>query len=232
MKPLLAASIALLLFSCTLAAQRRQTASATPVRQDLTSMLLDLDRTSAATAADINHLHIEKWKGGWKTGFTVSSQHKQRAEQAAASLQRNLHGALPDLIKDALASRNISATFKVYEDLSLVCETLDSLVTTAEQFGNKNEEYAHLASDFTNLTRLRRNISAVIKAQTAQTDGGSVGAVAYPAYAPSSGGSSTIIGGDGDMPRRIIVDDTVPDKKAAASGTAKKKPSVQYTNIQ
>jgi hypothetical protein len=230
MKPLLAASIALLL-SCTLAAQRRQTASATPVRQDLTSMLLDLDRTSAATAADISHLHIEKWKGGWKTGFTVSSQHKQRAEQAAASLQRNLQGALPDLIKDALASRNISATFKVYEDLSLVCETLDSLVTTAEQFGNKNEEYAHLASDFTNLTRLRRNFSAVIKAQSAQTDAGSSG-MPYFAPANSSGSSSTIVGGDGDMPRRIIVDDTVQDKKSAASATAKKKPSVQYTNMQ
>lgn len=229
MKPLLAASI-VLLFSLTLAAQRRQTAQAAPVHQDLTSMLLDLDRTSAATAADIGHLHIEKWKGGWKSGFTVSSSHKQRAEQAAASLQRNLQGALPDLIKDALASRNISATFKVYEDLSLVCETLDSLVTTAEQFGNKNEEYAHLANDFTNLTRLRRSISAVIKQQSAANDGGSTGT---PYFAPaSSSGSSTIVGGDGDMPRRIIVDDTAPDKKQASSAATKKKSSVQYTNIQ
>lgn len=227
MKPLLAASFVLLL-SCTVAAQRRQQAQSAPVpvHQDLTSMLLELDRTAAATAADISHLHIERWKGGWKSGFTVSSSHKQRAEQAAASLQRNLQGALPDLIRDALASRNISTTFKVYEDLGLVCETLDGLVSTAEQFG-KNEEYAHLAGDFTSLTRLRRSFSAVIKAQSAANDGGSVGT---PYFAPSSGVSMT--GGDGEAPRRIIVDDTVPDKKPASATPEKKKSTIQYTNYQ
>lgn len=229
MKPLLAATFAVL-FSCTLAAQRRQQAQSAPapVHQDLTSMLLDLDRAAAATAADISHLHIEKWKGGWKSGFTVSSSHKQRAEQSAASLQRNLQGALPDLIRDALASRNISATFKVYEDLGLVCETLDGLVSTAEQFG-KNEEYAHLAGDFTSLTRLRRSFSAVIKAQSAANDGGSVGTPYFP---PAGGSGMSVTGGDGDAPRRIVVDDTVPDKKPTSATPVKKKSTIQYTNYQ
>jgi hypothetical protein len=223
------AAVLVFSLSMSLAAQSRgRTQSGpAPVRSDLTSMLLDLDRASAATLTDISHLHIERWKGGWKSGFTTSSAHKNHAEQSAGSLQRNLKGPLPELVRDALNSRGgLAPTFKVYEDLSLVCETLDTLVIAAEQYGNRKDEYEPLAIDFTALTRLRRGLSSYILQRASAADNGAIGGgspAAFTAY------SSEPLGTTGDMPRKIIIDDDAPPARRPAA-TPKKKATVQYTN--
>lgn len=204
-------------------AQNRSSAAARP---DLMSTLLELDRTAAATNSDISHLQIEKWKGGWKTGFTTSSAHKNLAAQDAASLQRNLKGALPDLIRDAMNSRGgMYATFKVYEDVSLVCETLDTLANKAHEYG-KQDEYAPLATDYNNLIRLRRVLSTYIQQKAAAADGG----VTYSSF-------TSAVSTDGlGMPKKIIIDDGVPDKQQKKSvAAAKKKKSssgMQFSNPQ
>jgi len=212
--------------SLPLAAQSRARTqmAAAPARTDLTSMLLDLDRTTAATLTDISHLHIDRWKGGWKTGFTTSSSHKDHAGEAAVSLQRNLKGPLPEMIRDALSSHgNLAPTFKVYEDLSLVCETLDTLLLGAEQFGNRKDEYDPLAMDFNNLARLRRGLGAYIMQRAAAADGGFGGGGGAPASF-----NTFVEPAAGDMPRKIIIDDDAPapEKKPVV----KKKSAVQYTN--
>jgi hypothetical protein len=191
---------------------------------DLMSTLLELDRTAAATNSDIGHLEIDRWKGGWKTGWTTSSTHKDQAAKAAASLQRNLKGALPDLIREAINQHgSMTATFKVYEDLNLVCETLDSLVDTAQQFGKK-EESIPLSNDFGTLIRLRRTMSAYIKERAVAADGGSNGQPTYTTFAPSTSSSSDV-----EAPRKIVIDDDVPDKKTAAK---KKKSTIQFNNVE
>lgn len=202
-----------------------QTRSAqTQAHPDLMSTLLELDRTAAATNSDIGHLDIDRWKGGWKTGWTTSSTHKDQAAKAAASLQRNLKGALPDLIRDAINQHgSMTATFKVYEDLNLVCETLDSLVDTAQQFGRK-EESIPLSNDFGALVRLRKTMSAYIKERAVAADGGG-GQPTYATYAPSNSPSSDM------APRKIVIDDDVPDKKTA-SNNKKKKGSIQFNNVE
>jgi hypothetical protein len=192
-------------------AQNRSQAGARP---DLMSALLELDRTAASTNSDISHLQIDKWKGGWKTGFTTSSTHKNQAGQTAMSLQRNLHGALPDLIRDALNSRgNLYTTFKVYEDVGLVCEALDGLATTAHEYG-KQEEYAPLATDYNNLIRLRRVLSTYIQQKAAAVDGGGSSFSSFTSVSSSDGLA---------MPKKIIIDDGVPDKKPSKSVAANKK---------
>jgi hypothetical protein len=191
---------------------------------DLMSTLLELDRTAAATNSDIGHLQIDRWKGGWRTGWTTSSTHKDQAAKAAASLQRNLQGALPDLIREAINQHgSMTATFKVYEDLNLVCETLDSLVDTAQQFGKK-EESIPLSNDFGSLIRLRRTMSAYIKERAVAADGGSSGQPTYTTFAPSMPSSSDI-----QAPRKIVIDDDAPDKKTAAK---KKKSTIQFNNVE
>ena len=193
-------------------------------RPDLMSTLLELDRTAAATNSDIGHLQIDRWKGGWKTGWTTSSTHKDQAAKAAASLQRNLKGALPDLIREAINQHgSMTATFKVYEDLNLVCETLDSLVDTAQQFGRK-EESIPLSNDFGSLIRLRRTMSSYIKERAVAADGGSSGQPTYTTFVPSMSSSSDI-----QAPRKIVIDDDVPDKKTSAK---KKKGSIQFNNVE
>jgi hypothetical protein len=229
MKTFLAA-VCVVSMSLTLSAQSRgrTQSGAAPIRTDLTSMLLDLDRASAATLTDVSHLHIERWKGGWKTGFTTSSSHRNHAADAAGSLQRNLKGPLPDIIREALNSRGaLAPTFKVYEDLGLVCETLDTLVIAAEQYGNRKDEYEPLAIDFTALTRLRRGLSSYILQRASAADGGMVGGGSPAAFTAFS---SEPLATTGEMPRKIIIDDDAPAPKKQPAAAPRKKAAVQYTN--
>jgi hypothetical protein len=193
---------------------------------DLMSTLLELDRTAAATNSDIGHLQIDRWKGGWKTGFTTSSSHKDQAARAAASLQRNLKGPLPDMIREAINQHgSMAATFKVYEDLNLVCETLDSLVDTAQQFGRK-EEAIPLSNDFGALVRLRKTMSVYIKERAVAADGGGASQPTYTTYNSGMGSSS-----DMQPPRKIVIDDDAPEKKASAT-PKKKKSTIQFNNVE
>jgi hypothetical protein len=223
MKSFLAAFLFLML-SVPLVAQPRGRTQVAPVRTDLTSMLLDLDRATAATLTDISHMHIERWKGGWKSGFTTSNVHKNHADEAAGALQRNLKGPLPEMIRTALnAHGNMAPTFKVYEDLSLVCETLDTLLMVTEEYGNRKDEYEPLAMDFNTLTRLRRGLSAYIMQRAAAADAGGFSGgspASFNSYAPDPGTS--------ELPRKIIIDDDAP--APTRKPAVRKKATVQYTN--
>src|SRR5262245_11820773 len=131
------AAIALIAFSLavgsSMEAQSRQRTQVTSGRTDLVSTLNDLDRVSQATLADVASMNVNKWKSGWKTGFTKDSTHTEQAQQAAGSLRRNLQNALPGLIRDVqLSHGGVNPTFKLYDDVSLLCEALDSLINASE----------------------------------------------------------------------------------------------------
>jgi hypothetical protein len=193
---------------------------------DLNSALIDLDRISQAAQSDIANLQVEKWKSGWKSGFLKDSSRTQQAQQAAGSLQRNLANALPGLIHDVQSSRgSISATFKLYDDVSLVCEALDSLISASEASGHKNDA-APLVDDYSALTRVRRSISNYI--QQAASSWEIRGKAPYAAFsapaaqpAPRTNSSSPTVVTDQGV-KKIIIDDTIPEKKPAPA--AKKKP--------
>jgi len=196
--------------------------SSNGARRELSASLADLERVSQATDSDIANLHVEKWGSGWsKTILRSKDEHQQQAQQVAASLQRNLHYAMPDLIHDVQNARgSVSTTFKLYDNLSVVCEALDSLISTAESKGKK-EESAPLNEDYNALVRLRREFSSYI--QTASVSLETKGKL--PAYTAtgSSHGAQTVTGPGGV--KRIVVDDTVPEKKPAAAPVRKKKPA-------
>ena len=61
----------------------------------------------------------------------------------------------------------MSATFKLYDDVSLVCEAVDSLINASEAAGKKSEA-APLADDYTALAKVRRSLSAYIQEASAQ----------------------------------------------------------------
>jgi hypothetical protein len=169
--------VAVTLISCSfvygasLSAQARgaqRTQAADSGRMDLNSALISLDRVSQATQSDIANLHVENWKSGWKSGFLKSGSHQAEAQQAATSLQRNLRYALPELIHNVQSSRgSMSTTFKLYDDVSLVCEAVDSLINASEAAGKKSEA-ASLVDDYSALARVRRSLSAYIQQASAQ----------------------------------------------------------------
>ncbi len=158
-------------YGMNLSAQARgaqRTQAADSGRMDLNTALISLDRVSQATQSDIANLHVEKWKSGWKSGFLKGGTHQAEAQQAATSLQRNLRYALPELIHNVQNSRgSMSTTFKLYDDVSLVCEAVDSLINASEAAGKKSEA-ASLVDDYSALARVRRSLSAYVQQASAQ----------------------------------------------------------------
>jgi hypothetical protein len=218
-------------------ARRRQVTMAGTGHTDLNTMLVDLDRVSQATQDDIDDLHVERWKAGWKSGFLKDGAHKDQAQQAAGSLQRNLANALPGLIQNVQNSHgSISTTFKLYDDVSLVCEAVDSLISASEAEGKKNEA-ASLNDDYAAMVRIRRSLSNYIQQASAGIDSRrtSYAAVSTPSaqpaqhHAAASSSSGTQVVMDQGV-KKIIVDDTVPEKKSDA--TSKKKPATTLTNLE
>ena len=218
--------------------QHTQVAAAGTGHMDLNTALIDLDRVSQATQNDIANMHVEKWKSGWK--LMKGNSHQAEAQQAATSLQRNLAYALPELIHDVQSSRgSLSTTFKLYDYVSLVCEAMDSLINASEAAGKKNEA-APLGDDYSALTRIRRSLSAYIQQASASWE--THGKAPYAALSTppvqqsqrttssatrSASQSSTQIVNDQGV-KKIIVDDTVPEKKPAPA--PKKKP-VTLSNL-
>jgi hypothetical protein len=214
------AAIVVLCFSLGLAAQstRAQNASlqvrpspaavstaAAPERPDLDAVMFDLQRFTVATDSDIADLDIDKWKSGWRTAWLKSGSHKQQAEQVATSLQHNLADAMPGLINEVQTSRgSVSATFKLYNDLNVVVESLDSLMQAAQAYGKKGESGA-LAHDYEAMGRIRQQLSTYIQQTAASLEP----KVKLPSSGPHSAPSPSA-----RLPKKTVIDDNAPDKAA------------------
>jgi hypothetical protein len=240
------AAIALIAFSfsfglnLTAQSRQRQQVMANTGHADLNTTLNDLDRIAQATQSDIATLGVEKWKSGWKTGFLKDGSHKDQAQQSARSIQRNLSGAMPAMIRDVQTARgSISTTFKLYDDVSLVMESLDSLISASEAAGKKSDA-APLVDDYSALTHVRRSLANYIQQSAANWENrGKLPSVSFstpsaPASAhhatQASASNSPQIVNEGGV-KKIIVDDTVPEKGTPATPAPKKKP-VTLTNLE
>jgi hypothetical protein len=182
-------------FSIGLFAQSRPTAAATPassVARDLNSILAELMRAAPATNQDLAYLQQQ---GGRLHRVTFWRADKAHKAQMTAALSRNLQFAVPNLIQDAQASGgSISTTFKLYKDLTVVCESLDSLLPTGSREGNN--DLTALSNDLSDLNRLREELASYIQ-QTA---------------ASIESKNPQLVSSAGRSPKKIIVDDNIPEK--------------------
>jgi hypothetical protein len=266
-----AAAILVMMFALgyNLSAQARRAQRHDTGHTDLNTALINLDSVSQATQSDIANMHVESWKSSWKPGFLKGgSSHQAEAQQAATSLQRNLRYALPELVRNVQNSRgSMSTTFKLYDDVSLVCEAVDSLINASEAAGKKSEA-APLLDDYAALAKVRRSISAYIQQATAQWENHGKApyaalsapiqqqpvqrmqqpvqqprvqqsfqqqqpppqqqqAYSQPAASQSAPAPSTQVIDDQGV-KKIIVDDTIPEKKTPPA--ARKKPET-FSNL-
>jgi hypothetical protein len=185
--------------------------STTSKHVDLTSMLTDAESAVSATNTDLANLRTDKWASGWKTGFIKKSSHKQQANQTADMLKQQA-GALPAMISEVRAQHgSVGSTFKLYNNVTLVCENLDILAEATQNYGKK-EEYNHLSADYANLLRIRTSLSAYVEQRAAVVD--------PHGNAPVTANASP-----------AKKDDAAPPKKIVAK-SKKKKPvhAAQYTN--
>jgi hypothetical protein len=195
-----------LVFSIGLFAQSRPAAVSTspsPVARDLNTTLAELMRASPATSQDLTNLQQQ---GGRLHRVIFWRGDKAQKAKMTAALRRNLQFAVPNLIHDAQASGgSISTTFKLYKDLTVVCESLDLLLPPGSREGKT--ELTALSNDVSDMNRLRAELSSYIQ-QTA---------AAIESQNPQ------LVSSAGRSPKRIVVDDNIPEKPSPR----KRRPSKQ-----
>ena len=188
------AIVFVLVFSTGLFAQSRPAAASTspaPVARDLNSTLAELMHAAPATTQDLTNL---QQPGGRLHRVTFWRGDQTQKTQMTAALRRNLQFAVPDLIHDAQASGgSISTTFKLYKDLTVVCESLDSLLPAGSR---ESKELTALRNDISDMNRLKEELSSYIQ-QTA---------------AAMESKNAQLVSSAGRSPKKVIVDDTIPEK--------------------
>ena len=152
----------------------------------LEAILAQIQKATVAMNADLSKLRIEKWR--------TDADQKDQLQKLANSLQRNVSYAVPGLISDVQNSRgSVTATFKLYHDVNVVYEYLNSITDAAGSLG-KREEYDPLSADAAALDAVRESLSNYIE-QTAlllETPRPSVNAVSS-ADAETLGGHKIIV---------------------------------------
>lgn len=162
--------------------------------RDLNATLADLIRVAPATSQDLGVLQQHSGKFHSVAFWQGNKAHKV---QMTTALRRNLEFAVPSLVQDAQASGgSISKTFALYKDLTVVCESLDSMLAPGSREGNK--DLAALNNDLSDMNRLKEELSAYIERTAASMENK----------------NSPFLSSSGRPVKKIIVDDTVPEKPA------------------
>ena len=186
-----------------------------------TGFLRVRDRVEWAAVADRGNLEeyprrfeqagIEKWK--------ASGSDKKQALGNVDSIQRNLQGALPEIITQLRnAPEDLSATFKLYRNLDALYDVLNNVAELAGAFGSRDDLQSlsnaisgfegsrkQLAERIENLSSSKEQELTRLRAQLKTLQ-------AQVEAAP---------------PKKVVVDDTEPPKKPATKkkSSAPKKPA-------
>jgi hypothetical protein len=173
-------------------------ASTTDTASNLDTILAEIQKATQAASADIAKLRIDRWK--------ADSSERAQFQQVADSLHKNITYAVPDLVSDVRSGHgSVSSAFKLYHDVNVVFEYLNSLTDAAGSLGKK-EEYDPLNNDTTALDKARTHLSSYIEQAAASLETKvKAAAVATPAPTPAPQAS----------PKKIVVDDDAPKKKPA-----------------
>lgn len=166
----------------------------------LNGMLAQLEAMSKNTQADLVKLRIERWK--------TDGSYKKQALGNVDSIQRNLQGALPEIIAQLRSSpEDLPTTFKLYRNLDALYDVLGSVVEGAGAFGAK-DDLQSLSNDLGGFEGTRKqlaerieNLSSSKEAEIVRLRTALRTAEAAIPTAPA---------------KKIVVDDTEPPKKPAA----------------
>ncbi len=171
----------------------------------LNAMLAQLEAASKNTQADLVKLRIERWK--------TDNASKKQALTNVDSIQRNLQGALPEIISRLRAApEDVPATFKLYRNLDALYDVVGSVVESTGAFGSK-DDLQSLSNDLNAFESTRKQmaerietLSSAKEAEIARLRADLKTAQAAIPVTP---------------PKKIVVDDNEPPKKPVV----KKKPA-------
>jgi hypothetical protein len=178
-----------------------------PTTTGLDPVLAKIQQTVKTADADLSQLHIDKWK--------TDVDNKAQLQQVTTSLHKNLTLAVPDLIREVQAGKgSVSASFKLYHNLNVVYEYLNSLADAAASLG-KREEFEPLNRDAADLDSVRRELSSYIEQAAIALE-----AKARPTPTPVPTPLPT--------PKKIVIDDQ-PQKPVTSKKKKTSTPTPQPT---
>lgn len=179
----------------------------------LNGMLAQLEAASKNTQADLVKLRIEHWK--------TDGASKKQALAKVDSIQRNLQGALPEIIsKLRAAPEDVPSTFKLYRNLDALYEVLGSVVEDTGAFGPKDDLQA-LSNDLSNFEGTRKQLAERIETLSSAKEAEIVRLRTDLKTAQAAIPTTP--------PKKTIVDDTEPPKKPAVKKKPVAKPGTSTT---
>lgn len=114
-------------------------------------LISQLEQVSQGMQADLSKLRIDKWK--------TDSNTKRGTQADLESIQRNLQGALPEMINQLKNSpEGLEPTFKLYRNLDALYDVFSSVVESAGAFGSR-DDYQSLQNSLSELERARRSFA-------------------------------------------------------------------------
>ena len=183
---------------------------------DPAPLLTKIEQATQALNADIGKLRIDKWK--------VDSGARQQATENAASIQRNITAALPELINGVRNSpQSLATNFKLYRNLNALYDAIAGLGESVGAFGRR-DEYDVIAKHVAALDNARRSYADFVQQMSASAD--SRIAADQEAFARAAAAAAQA------PPKKIVVDDDdqppPPTKKKKT--TTKKAPATSTSN--
>ena len=139
-------------------------APAASVDTELNGTLRQIEQSASNLNLDLGELRVQKWK--------TDSAGKRQAESNIDSVQRNLTAALPGFVSAVRnAPRNLAPGFRLYRNLSVLSEVLNSIAESAGAFGPRGE-FERLVDDINGLetarTALGKRVESLAEAQAAE----------------------------------------------------------------
>ncbi len=177
----------------------------------LNKVLSQIEDNSKNTQADLGKLRIEKWK--------TSGSDKKQALAYVDSIQRNLQGALPEIIGQLRNSpEDLPATFKLYRNLDALYDVMNTLAEGAQSFGPKDDAQS-LSNDVAAFEATRRQLAERIDNLSSSKEQELTRLRAQLKTLQAEV--------EATPPKKVVVDDTEPPKKPAPKkkSTTSKKPA-------
>lgn len=170
----------------------------------LNGMLSQLETSANSTQGDLAKLRIERWK--------ADNSSKKQTLANVDSIQRNLQGALPDIIAQLRGQpEDLPTTFKLYRNLDALYDVLGNVVEVTGAFGSK-DDFQSLANDLSTFEGTRKQLAQRIESLSSAKE---AEIVRLRADLKTAQAAIPVA-----PPKKIVVDDNEPPKKPAV----KKKP--------
>ena len=219
-RSILSARWLLLLLLLTAAVAQNQSAASAPVSYasitQLNELLSQLEQTSQQTQLDLAKSRVEKWK--------TDSSNKRQMQANVESIERNLQSALPEMIGQLrMSAENLTATFRVYRNLTALYDVFAAVAESAGAFGTK-DEFQALQNDLSMLERSRRAFADRMETLA----GAKEAELARLRTAVQSGPTGT----NSQQPKKVVVDDNEPPKKPARKKSSTKPAPPPQTKPQ